>query len=124
VINSIHSIEEANVPSELGRIRISIQREPLTLFDSTEDRRVGSQPVRDVAGFTVVDNGIGFNDENFDAFLTLDTDHKVSKGGRGIGRLLWLKAFHRVEVQSVFAANARLFKRTFDFSNLNYSSWL
>ena len=40
----------------------------------------------------MTDNGIGFDSEHFDAFLNLDTEHKVAKGRRGIGRLPWLKA--------------------------------
>ncbi|WP_163370861.1 hypothetical protein [Endozoicomonas acroporae] len=38
-------------------------------------------------------NGVGFNDANIASFETLDSDHKIDKGCRGIGRLLWLKAF-------------------------------
>ena len=72
-----------------------------SLFDTVEDKKSGRQPLNDITSFTVTDNGAGFNDDNFNAFLTLDTDHKIDKGGRGIGRLLWLKAFQRVDVASV-----------------------
>jgi hypothetical protein len=36
------------------------------------------------------------------SFQTLDSDHKVLKGGRGVGRLLWLKAFKVVKATSFF----------------------
>ena len=117
VVNSIHSIEESGLPTEAGRIRISIEREQSpSLFDSIEDRKAGAQPVPDITGFTVIDNGVGFNADNFLAFLTLDTEHKVAKGGRGIGRLLWLKAFRRVEVASTFMDDGALHQRSFEFS--------
>jgi len=64
-----------------------------------------------------VDNGIGFNEANFNSFKTLDSDYKIEKGGRGIGRLLWLKAFDRVEVNSCFLNdNDEMEQRTFSFS--------
>ena len=36
------------------------------------------------------------------SFLTLDSDYKADKGGRGVGRLLWLKAFRKVNVSSIY----------------------
>jgi len=117
VINSIHGLEEANIAAESGRIHVSIQRDQTpSLFDTVEDSKGGGQHLPEITGFTVTDNGVGFNDENFDAFLTLDTEHKVAKGGRGIGRLLWLKAFRLVDVTSVFGAAGGLRQRTFEFS--------
>lgn len=117
VVNSIHGIEEAKAPPESWRIRIVIEREQvLPLVDGNADRKAGSQSLPDIVGFTVVDNGVGFNHENFQAFLTLDTDHKVAKGGRGIGRLLWLKAFRTVEVESTFDDGGAHRQRTFEFS--------
>ena len=117
VINSIHGIEEASVPPVSWRIRIVIEREPsLPLLDGNGDRKSGGHPFPDITGFKVIDNGVGFNEENFQAFLTLDTDHKVAKGGRGIGRLLWLKAFGDVEVESTFDEGDVRRRRTFAFS--------
>ena len=87
-----------------------------SLFDTVEGKKSGGLPLNDIASFTVTDNGVGFNDENFNAFLTLDTEHKIDKGGRGIGRLLWLKAFQRVDVASVFLDGGVLRQRVFQFS--------
>jgi hypothetical protein len=53
---------------------------------------------------------------NFESFQTSGSEHKVSLGGKGVGRFLWLKAFERVLVESVFEDNGSLFKREFDFS--------
>ncbi len=55
-----------------------------------------------------------------ESFETLDSDHKISKGCRGVGRLLWLKAFSRVEINSVFQELPDKFKNrniTFDVQN-------
>lgn len=38
------------------------------------------------------------------SFETLDSDYKAGQGCRGVGRLLWLKAFEAVNVHSVFTA--------------------
>jgi hypothetical protein len=57
----------------------------------------------------VVDNGSGFNEDNFDRFKTLlkprDQFHK------GVGRLVFLNYFERVRVSSVWGK----YKRDFDF---------
>ena len=45
----------------------------------------------------------------------MDGTKKLTKGGKGVGRFLWLRAFERVEVESVFENKKRLHKRTFEF---------
>ena len=103
VSNSIHAIEEAGRAPDESRIRIEIKRSaPRLSLDP--DAKLGQG---DIDGFTVTDNGIGFNDVNFKSFRTLDSEHKVDKGGRGVGRLLWLKAFETVSVESVFQGRER-----------------
>ncbi len=63
---------------------------------------------------TVTDNGEGFTDENFDRFKTLlkprDELHK------GVGRLVFLNYFERVEISSVWDQKKRnfIFKEGFD----------
>ncbi|HEY4544854.1 MAG TPA: hypothetical protein VIG90_00315 [Pedomonas sp.] len=109
VVNSIHAIEED--AERFGRpitdyeVEVEIARES-TLWSSdgrsSDDR---------IIGFSIKDNGAGFNDENWSSFNTLDTLHKVNKGSRGIGRLMWLKAFRDVEVDSVFLASDGIFMR-------------
>lgn len=37
------------------------------------------------------DNGIGLNRENFNSFKTYDSAHKELRGGKGLGRLSWLR---------------------------------
>ncbi|MFW6009455.1 MAG: hypothetical protein ACOCP8_09355, partial [archaeon] len=71
--------------------------------------------INPVTGFIIRDNGIGFNDDNFTSFQTSDSQYKKDKGGKGIGRFLWLKAFERVEIKSIFLNNGTLYKRRFNF---------
>ena len=118
VVNSIHGIEEAGTPPEKGIITIEILRKPKQgdlSFDDGKKKR-GPDPLEDIIGFKVTDNGVGFTDANMEAFQMLDTEHKVAKGGRGVGRLLWLKAFKCVHVVSVFEDSEGKFRtRRFDF---------
>lgn len=118
VVNSIHAIEEAGISPENGLVRIKITRAPVSASLTLEDdkKKRGPEPQGEILAFTVIDNGIGFDDANMIAFQTLDTDHKVNKGCRGIGRLLWLKAFEKVEVSSRFInSDKRLMRRSFAF---------
>jgi hypothetical protein len=51
------------------------------------------------------------------SFETLDSDFKSDLGCRGVGRLLWLKAFDRVSVRSAYEdENGNLRGRQFKFS--------
>lgn len=111
VVNSIHSIEEkGNIHS--GRIILTIIREPQSEIDISN----GSAPT--VLGFRIEDNGCGFNDINFNSFQTLDSDHKIDKGCRGVGRLLWLKVFDKVNISSIFSKNTENILRTFKFNDV------
>ena len=117
VVNSIHALEEAQAQPEQGLIRVVIEREP-SLLDTDADGAVRGRPASgDVIGFKVIDNGIGFTEANFESFMTLDSEYKAMKGGRGIGRLLWLKAFDQVRVASRFLNESDELKhRSFSFS--------
>lgn len=66
------------------------------------------------AGTTVEinDNGVGLNEDNFRSFRTYDSDHKLERGGKGVGRLSWLKVFDSATVISVYADD-KLMRRSF-----------
>lgn len=55
-----------------------------------------------INGFTIIDNGDGFTDENLDSFKRLWTTRKVNIGCKGVGRLTWLKVFSEVTIESVY----------------------
>lgn len=117
VANSIHAIEDAGLSSEEGRIRVQIFRDEQMTLAIDDRKRPGREPEGDIVAFEITDNGIGFTDENMRSFLTLDSEHKASRGGRGVGRLIWLKAFERATIESVYQSESGEMKRrrfTFD----------
>lgn len=69
-----------------------------------------------VDGFDVIDDGIGFNDENVTSFREAYTLSKVKLGGKGVGRFTFLKVFSSAKIQSVFMKNNTNYLREFDFS--------
>lgn len=117
VSNSIHAIEDANLSPDEGRIHVEIIRGGQTRMTFTDrEKRPGPEARGEITGFRVTDNGVGFNDANLQSFLTLDSEYKIERGGRGVGRLLWLKAFDRADIESVYVAdNGRLKRRQFGF---------
>lgn len=118
VANAIHAIEDAKISPEEGRISVQIVRDSQMRIGFDEGRkRPGPEAKGDIIGFIITDNGIGFTDENMESFLTLDSEHKADRGGRGVGRLMWLKAFDRACIQSVYESEqGKLTKRTFIFN--------
>ncbi len=118
VINSIHACEERK-DIELSKCAIDIQiirktktEEELSLIKNETTK----PPLPEIIEFHITDNGIGFNDTNLDSFNTLDSEHKEKKGCKGIGRLLWLKAFEQVEISSQFKENNTFYCRHFHFT--------
>lgn len=101
LMNSIHSVQERFGDDWIkkGSIHLSVE------CDSD------ANPV----SFVVTDNGVGLNDANFESFRTYDSRLKAKKGGKGVGRLTWLKVFERINIISKFAAETRVSQRSFDF---------
>lgn len=118
VVNSIHSIAEASSDPDYGEISIEIIRAPQSALQLRGERsKRGAPPQEPIIGFRVTDNGVGFHDENMKSFETLDSEYKASQGCRGVGRLLWLKAFEGVNVSSTYSSSPGFMKsRTFTFT--------
>lgn len=112
IVNSIHSIQHRDYVT--GKIKVYIEREYDELdLKGVEDHRNHSN----IVNVIIEDNGIGFDTTNFESFLTSDSRHKVALGGKGIGRLLWLKSFREVKIESVFSDEENeMKKRTFLFN--------
>lgn len=115
VANSFHAIEEFH-NSNNGIVKIVIKRSPADrcLPEMDNNDRINS--------IQIIDNGIGFNDENYKSFLLLDSDKKVKIGGRGIGRLMWLKAFRSVQIKSYFETKEGLQSKEFQFTEKGISN--
>lgn len=60
----------------------------------------------------IKDDGVGFTEKNFSKFAELLK--KSDKTHKGLGRLIYLKYFKKVEIESVFGGNK---KRSFIFDN-------
>jgi hypothetical protein len=109
VINAIHAVEDArSLDLDAGIVRIRIVREQLLKeSEPTQSRRI--------SGFVVEDDGCGFTPENWQSFNFTHSDHKASRGGLGVGRLAWLRAFEFARVRSVFPSEKGHSLREFDF---------
>lgn len=114
VVNSIHAIDERKKsdPSfSNGQIKISIHWDISQItFDSI---------LPTITGFTITDNGIGFDDNNIESFLQSDSTYKEAIGGKGVGRFSWLLAFDRAEIESIYKENNEVLMRKFDFTLKN-----
>lgn len=98
VVNSIHSIEDAEYDISQGEIRVEVIRSP------QQQLEVGNRALDEIVGFIISDNGCGFTNTNFSSFETLDSEHKIDRGCRGVGRLMWLKAFQSAHISSRYIA--------------------
>jgi hypothetical protein len=113
VVNSIHSIDSLIKKGEIS----TIMNASITIKILRSSQAAAYQEIKpEITGFEITDNGAGFNAENFTSFQTLDSEHKIDLGCRGVGRLLWLKAFNKVQVTSSYNENGSTFTRTFDFN--------
>ncbi len=119
VVNAIQSVDAAHADHGMDdtKVIVEIHRTPQLSFDFETDHDRGTKQFDPIVGFTVSDNGEGFHDANMGSFQTLDTEYKAGLGCRGVGRLLWLKAFKKVEISSCFRDPAgRLKDRSFTFT--------
>lgn len=108
VVNAIQAIEAKSIND--GLVEIVVQRhQQMDLSD----------PLPEIDGFEIFDNGIGFDDSNRDSFDTLYSAHKISEGGKGFGRFTCLKYFDDMEVKSTFCKGGRFFDRSFGMGKEN-----
>ena len=119
VINSIESIEERSQAEGRSLTDYSIRLDVDRAAQLDLEPKRGPRPEGDIEGFKITDDGVGFNDRNWESFRTLDSLHKVEKGCRGIGRLMWLKAFNNVQIRSTYKENGEIRRRDFSFDMTN-----
>jgi len=109
VMNSFQAIKEADLPSNVpGQVKIEVVRDTQQLALDEPN----------VTGFRIIDNGIGLDDENYNSFNTAFSPHKLARGGKGLGRFTWLKAFKRATIESTFKASDGSHTRSFVFDEL------
>lgn len=109
VMNAMQAINDRRrvEPGHRGAIRIELTRET-SLFDAAD-------AVSLVQDIRVSDDGIGMNDDNWDSFNTSFSGHRYQEGGKGLGRIIWLKAFSSVEIISTFQGEDGPLRRQFTF---------
>ena len=112
IINSIDAIDDSGINTNEGMIEIYIKRTP-NIFNEAETPT--GELLNPITGFEIVDNGIGFTDKNYDSFNEADTLNKLGKGGKGVGRFTWLKAFEKVDIESTFISGEKYNHREFTF---------
>lgn len=107
VVNSIQAIGPDNISTGVVNVKM--------IYD-TKQKTVDSTPRNVITGFEITDNGVGFTDINYQSFDELDSINKLELGGKGIGRLLWLKVFDHALIDSVYSdESGSLRRRKFKF---------
>jgi DNA topoisomerase VI subunit B len=69
----------------------------------------------DIASISIIDNGVGFTPENIQSFETSDSRFKYQRGGKGVGRFIWIKMFETIKVDSVVAKGKSVERVRFRF---------
>lgn len=117
IVNGIQAIDARPGSSDdPGRIEVRVSRDAQADLDFGPSGP-GRVPLKSIVGFTITDDGVGFTPQNMTSFETLDSSFKTDLGCRGVGRLLWLKAFDKVSVCSSYLdKDGQLQHRKFKFS--------
>jgi hypothetical protein len=75
-----------------------------------------------VDAITVIDNGDGMDDNNYDSFCKYRSEYKKKLGAKGVGRFVFLKVYDSVKYKSQLIAKQEernfIFSREFDTNNL------
>jgi hypothetical protein len=113
VVNSIHAIEDlnlANCHQTQGLIDITVIRSTQQELDAN-----GIEKPRPIIDFYVKDNGIGFVKENYESFNYANSTYKLNRGGKGLGRFSWLRAFRLAEIESYYSEDDEFHHKFFKF---------
>lgn len=109
VVNSIISLQKSNLPTSERKIQIQITRGNLP-------EKLNFDNVKTISGYKVIDNGIGFNTNNYKSFQTPFSQVNKDFGCKGIGRFTVLAAYKDFIVESNYEENATWHNRKFKFS--------
>lgn len=109
IVNSIHAIEDLK-HDEKGLIEVELVR-----LNQEEIEYADLSKLPPIKDFIIRDNGIGFTEENYESFNFAHSSYKYERGGKGIGRITWLRAFDRAIIESQFKEKSQYLKRNFNF---------
>lgn len=114
--DSIKTVLEAVVNS-IQSCRFDDSDHSITIKIISKEQRLDGKVSSTVDGFEIIDDGVGFNDENYKSFCTIGSRlKKLQFGCKGVGRLTWLKVFSNVTVSSTYNESGTTFKREFTFN--------
>ena len=89
VSNAIQAIEE-----QFGKAEFAKRGKINVLVEQNKDKTLKL--------IAISDNGVGLNPTHLAAFETCDTRQKYAIGGKGVGRLVWVKVFSEIQVRSTY----------------------
>ena len=98
ISNSLHA--------EAKKIEIIIERH-------NNARLIESSTFNKIKNIIIADNGVGFNESNYNSFNLAYTSNKEL--GKGKGRFFYLKNFKKVKIKSIYKENDDYYERNFDF---------
>lgn len=82
-----------SLDAQATEINININTsEQITIFDNV--KRIS------IVGYSITDNGVGFNKDNRESFSKYLSTYKQKIGCKGIGRFTWLKIFEDIDITS------------------------
>ena len=113
ISNSIHAIQEKKEieKSFNGKIEIKAIRNG----DEEVLKKISYIEQYPINSFSIIDNGIGLNKENLVSFAEFDSEKKLAIGGKGVGRLICLKAYNKLIVNSIYQNGTSLKLRKFEY---------
>lgn len=112
IVNSFHAVDERkkkDIEYKDAKISIIIEREEQMQLEGTD-----SLPY--ICNIKIIDNGIGFDENNIVSFMESDSTYKAAFGGKGVGRFSWLVVFEKAHIDSVYLDGRGYVKRSFDFT--------
>ncbi|RBI93529.1 hypothetical protein DSC47_01090 [Elizabethkingia miricola] len=109
VVNSIISLQKSQLPANEKKIQIQITRGDLP-------EKLNFDNVKTISGFKVIDNGVGFNNNNYKSFQTPFSQINKDFGCKGIGRFTVLAAYKDFLVDSNYLEDTTWYIRKFRFS--------
>lgn len=115
ISNSIHAIQENEEQLKKNNAKGEIRIELIRIGNEEAINQANDLDIYPVHSFVVTDNGIGLNKSNFTSFTEFDSEKKAEIGGKGVGRLVCLKAFRLLNIRSVYQENGHFRERSFKY---------
>jgi len=117
IVNSLEAIKDSG--REDGQIEIVFYREQTGLALGVEEGNFHAR----ITDIDIIDNGVGFIDDNAESFDELHSDFKIARGGKGYGRVFYKQYFRDVTVESLFEEDTyddSTMLRSFEFTRTEF----